>query len=125
MGAGRPYIVEKNGLPIAGRFTETDISWDDGLEDSLSEVLADFIRHLLREVVPHIVHGQDNARQPQGGIEPLLDRPHRLEEMREPFEGVVFTLKRDQDRIGCHQRVQCQQPERRRAVQKDVIIQLL
>lgn len=49
----------------------------------------------------------------------ITDLPEDAGDRRNPFEGVVLTLQRDDERIRRRIGVQCQQPQRRRAIQQD------
>ena len=43
------------------------------------------------------------------------------DEIGESFEREVFAVQRDQHSVGCNERVECQQPERRWAIDEDVV----
>jgi hypothetical protein len=55
------------------------------------------------------------------GLSDSLDHPDRAGQRAQPLEREVLGLHRDQHRIGGDQRVERQQPERRRAVEDDVV----
>src|SRR6266545_475314 len=58
---------------------------------------------------------------PQFGIEVCTYQLDVLEQLTQPFEGVVLALDRDQHLLGGDQGVHRQQPERRRAVDEHVV----
>ncbi|MNI83526.1 hypothetical protein D3C73_1403410 [compost metagenome] len=55
----------------------------------------------------------------------LLNEPNGVEQLAESFEGVVFALNRDDDRIGRRQRVNRQNTKRRGTINQDIIEQML
>ncbi len=55
----------------------------------------------------------------------LTDRRDGVHQCRKPLQRIVFTLHRDDDALRCHQRVEGQHVERRRAVNNDEVITVL
>ena len=55
------------------------------------------------------------------GIERGADAAERRDEIGEPFEREVLAVERNQDRVGGDERVEREQPERRRRVDEDVV----
>ena len=55
------------------------------------------------------------------GLNARADAAQRRDEIGEPFEREVFAVERNQHRVGGDERVERQQPERRRRVDEDVV----
>ena len=89
------------------------------------EVVAHLLGHLLREVGARVVHGQQDRGEPQVGVEVLLDQFDVAEQLRETLECVVLALDRDEHLARGDERVDRQQPERRRAVDEDVVVRVI
>ena len=77
---------------------------------------------MLAEIEARVVHRQQHPFNRERGIEIPLHELHGVEELREPFERVVFALNRDDDAVGGRQHVQRQEAERRRAVDDHVAV---
>jgi hypothetical protein len=76
----------------------------------------------VRDVGPAVEHGEENPFGGQPGIEATLHQLHRVHQLREAFQCVVFTLERDEDGVRRSQRVQRQQAQGRRAIDEDVVV---
>ncbi len=103
------------------RLRDPDVARYDGLVDLGAEMRPDVGRDHLREVVPLVEHRQDDSEDLERRVE---GAPHPLDgadEMAQPFEGVELDLERDQDGVRRAKRVQCQQVERGRAVDQDIV----
>ncbi len=90
--------------------------------DLVAEVLAHFLRYLRGQVVPAVVHGEQHAFDRKIGVQVLLDQLDGVHQRRQPFQRIVLRLDRDQHRVGRGQGVHGQKPQRRRAVDEDVIV---
>ena len=84
-------------------------------------MLPDFAGDLLGQFGAPVVHGQQDRRDLEIGIEVTADEVDVAEELTEAFECVVLALDRDEDLDGRDERVDGEQPERRRAVDEDVV----
>src|ERR1044071_1337595 len=104
------------------RLAQPDVARNDGLADLAGEVLTHLFDDLMAEVVPRIEHGQQNAVEG----EPLVQRPthklDRLQQMREALEGVVLTLKRNQDTVGGRKGVHREKIQRRWAIEEHNVV---
>ena len=76
------------------------------------------------EIRPLVEHRQQHAFDVERRIEADADAAHRADEIGEAFEGEVLAVERNQHGIGGDECVQRQQPERRRAVDQDVVVAL-
>jgi hypothetical protein len=90
--AARLDVIKKRRFSITRRFAQPDIPGDNGMEHRLLEVLPYFFRHLKGKIVPGIKHGQKDSRKIQGGIEAAPHGMHRLEQLTQPLQGIVFAL---------------------------------
>ncbi len=88
---------------MAGSFTQSNISGDNGPEYLVSEVSLDFLGDLMGEIIPAIKHGEDNSLDLQFWVEGLLDQAYRLEKLAQPFQGIVLALKRNDHGVSSRQ----------------------
>lgn len=83
---------------------------------------AHLVRHLGRQPGPGVVHRQRHAEYVQGRVEHAPDQIQRLAELSKPFEGVILALDGNQDGIRGGEAVDREEPQRRGAVQEDVVV---
>ncbi|MPM85145.1 hypothetical protein SDC9_132222 [bioreactor metagenome] len=107
---------------MAGRLAQTDIAGHDGSEHPVAEVLFDLVHHLNAQVGPAVQHGQHHAQHLKVRVQTLSDQVQRVHQLPHALQRVVFALNGHQHASGRGQRVQRDQPKRRRAVDQDVII---
>jgi hypothetical protein len=74
---------------------------------------------LGRETRARVDHREQDPRDAERRIEPPLHEVDRAEQLREPLEGVVLGLHRDEDAVGGREGVHGERAERRRAVEED------
>jgi len=98
-------VVTDNRLPVAGRLCQPDISGNHGLKDLQAVKIAQVRRHRGRQVSSLVVHRQEQTLDHQARIVEPAQACERVEEFGHAFECVVFTLNRDEQRLGCGQRV--------------------
>ena len=79
----------------------------------------------LREVGAAVVHRQQDRRDRELRVEVPLDQLDVVEQLAEALERVVLALDRDEHLARGDERVDREQPERRRAVDEDVVEVLL
>jgi hypothetical protein len=116
-------IEKDNGLTEAGGLAETDCSRDNRLQDSVSEVLADFIHDLLRQIGAAVVHRHDDTGDFERGIDAVgADIVQHPVENAQPFQGVIFALERNEKTVGRGQGVHGQKPQRRRTIGEDEMV---
>src|SRR5512139_2134538 len=97
--SGRLDVIKEGRFPIAWGFAQPDVARDHGVKDRLLEMLSYFFGHLKRKVVPGIKHGEKDSSQVKGSVEAASHGIHRLEQLSQPLQGVVFALKRDQHSV--------------------------
>ena len=120
-GAARFHVVEDRGHAVARRFAEPDVARDDGVVDALLEERADVAGDLLAEVGALVVHRQQHAGDVERRVERGADAAQRRDEIGEPFEREVLAVERNEHGVGGDERVEREQPERRRRVDEDVV----
>src|SRR5216117_65988 len=119
------FAVELHGGSAeAWRLGEPYVARDHGLVHLLAEMLLQLRRHLLCERVTRIVHGSKQPFDIELRIQVLADLLDRVDEIGEPLERVILALHRDHHRIGCHQSVQGEYVQGRRAVEQDEFVLL-
>ena len=121
-GAGGKFIIEKYGYSITRAFPEFNISGDDGLEDLVGEVIFNFTGNLVRKVVALVKHGQEEALDTEVGVKCPLDSFYGVQQLAKSFQCVVFTLNRYKNRMSRCETVNCKQPQRRGAINKNILI---
>ena len=58
---------------------DTDAARDHSTENHIAEVLPDFVRDLGSQPGPPVVHGQQDRRDPEFGVEVPLDQVDRAQ----------------------------------------------
>src|SRR3989304_713904 len=117
-----PDVIEERRFAVARRLAQRHVPVDDGCVHLVLEVLAHFIRHLFRKIVPAVIHGEKHAFYDESRIQVLFDKLDGVHESGQALERVILALNRDQHAVGRGQRVNGKQSERRRAVNEDVFI---
>ncbi len=93
-------VVDQHRLAERRRLRHPHIAGDDGGVDLVAEVRAHILRHLLRQAVAPVVHGQDDALQLQFGIEAAAHQLHRAHQLAEALQGEELALQRHEHRVG-------------------------
>jgi len=106
---------------VAWRFGKPNITRDDCFTKMIRKTFADFILDLTRQFIACVIHGQDNTEQREIGIKALFYLLIGLQKLDDPFQSEKLTLQGNKDFPGGAKRVQCQQPQGRRAVKDDVV----
>ena len=104
------------------RLRHPDIARDDGVVDPVAHEAAHVAGHLLGEVVAAIEHGQHDAVHLQHRVEAAAHPLDGPQQQAQAFEREELALQRDQHGVRRRQRVDGQQPKRRRAVDQDVVV---
>src|SRR5262245_19344350 len=115
-------VVEDDRHAVARRFAEPDVARDDGAEDFLLEKIPDVARDLLTQVRALVEHREQDAVDVEPGVEGRTNAAHRADEIGEALEREVLAVPRNQHRVGGDERVECEQAERGRTVDEDVIV---
>ncbi len=121
-GTHRVGRIARDRLAVARRLRQPDVPRDDGLVDPVPEVAANLGGDVGRKLRPRVVHRQDDPLDREVGIEVVADEFEGRKQLGQSFQRVVLALQRDEDAIGGGQCVHGQQPERRRAVDEDVVV---
>ena len=95
--APRVCVIEQRGLAVTGRFAEADVARNHRFEHLVAEVAANFGGDLACEVAPQVRHRQQDALEPEPGVQALAHGLDSLEQTRQALEGVVLTLHRNHD----------------------------
>ena len=122
LGALRFGSVQGDRQAVAGGLGQAHAARDDGLVDRRAEVAADFRGDFRRQVRPSVEHREEDSLDRELGVQVIPNEIDGGGELAEPLEGVVLALDRDQHRVGCGERVDREQAERRRAVDEHVVV---
>ena len=106
---------------MAGSLAQPDVSRDNRFEYLILEVISQLQSDLMGKVVPAVKHGEQNPFNLQSGIKRLFDQMDRLEELAQPFHGIVLALQRDKHGMGRRQGIDGEQAERRGTINEDEI----
>src|SRR3546814_2684963 len=72
--AAAAAVVADDALAMAGRFGQAHVARHDGAEDLVAEVVGEFGRDRVGQVVAHVEHGAQHAFDFQPRVEPRLER---------------------------------------------------
>ena len=114
-------VVIVDGLSVAGGFADADVAGDNGLENLSREVFLHLCQDLRREVQPPVVHRNQDSLNVQRWVVQPPNLSNGIGQLGQAFQSVKLTLNGDQHRMRTDQRVQRQQAEGGRTVDKDVI----
>ena len=78
--------------------------------------------HVGRKRCATVEHGQHDADEMKGGVEPISDEIDRGHQLAEAFERVVLALDRNEDAVRRREGIHGEQPERRRAIEQNVVV---
>src|SRR5713101_7711533 len=92
-------IVAYCGHAVARRFGEPDIARNNSIVNLVAEVLLQLVGNLLRQEIPGIIHGAQQAFDLQPGIEIGVHSFNRRDQIAQTLERVVFALHRDHHRM--------------------------
>ena len=107
LGAVRLCVVEDDGKAVALALAQLHVALDDGLEHQLLEVALHLVVNLVGQTQTAVVHGKQEALYLELGVELAFDNLYRVEQLADAFQGKVFALNRNDDAVGCCQRVDC------------------
>ena len=119
------WLVEIDGLAVAGRLRNADGARDSGLVHLGAEVLLHLLHHLHGQVVPQREHGEHHALDIQIRVILFADGLEGADELRQAFQRIVLALHRDQHTVAGAQAVEGEQVQTGRAVDKDEVVVLL
>src|SRR5262245_10951511 len=92
-GSRRPNVVQHDGLTVTRRFGYPDVSWNDGCEDLIPQVLLHLTLDLAGDAGAPIEHGENDAFDPKCWIQTFTNKVDRPKHVSQPFHGVILTLK--------------------------------
>ena len=99
--AGTAGIVLEDRATVAGRFADADGTRDHRAVDLFREVIADFLDDLAVEIGAGVIHGHDDALQPDVRVGAgFADLPDDMDDFGQPFEAEPLALERDEDLVG-------------------------
>src|SRR5438132_3453253 len=106
LGTFTIYVVEQDGFPMTGRFSQPYISRDYALEDLCSEKAPEVGSDLARKCGPLVIHSQDDPLNSQIRVECSAYSHQRIQKLRDAFQSQIFALNRHENGIGGNQRIQ-------------------
>src|SRR3954451_18860728 len=118
--AGR--VVLQHRLALHGRLRIADGLANLRVEDELAEVLLQDLDRLARVQQAAVEHRCQDPDDLDVRVQVLADHRERVLELDEPAQREVLALHRDDDTVGGGERVDRQQPERRRRVDEDEVV---
>ena len=121
--AGR--LVGEHGGALDRSLGETDRLADARVVDQVAEVLAQDLVRLARVRQALVVHRRHDADDLDARVQVLAHHRERVLELHEPAQRQVLGLHRDDHAGRRDERVDRQQPERRRRIDQDVVVAIL
>ena len=106
---------------MAGSFRQPDVTRYHGLEDAVAEEVLKVIADLMGEVGSVVEHRKQDALDSELGAVGAANAVQRIHQLRNAFQGKVFTLNGYQHRVGSHKRVQSKQVKGGRAVEEQEV----
>lgn len=85
-------------------------------------MLFQFFINLVAQSQTGVVHGEQETFDFEVGVEPRLDELDGVEQLADAFEGEIFGLYGYDDRVGCRERVDCDEAQRGGAVDEYVVV---
>src|SRR5215831_13561825 len=120
-GAFGTGVVRQDRLAEARGLCQSDAPGNDGLKDLFLEELPEIAGNLASQVRAVVEHREENASDSKGVAESVVDTINGVHELGNAFQREEFALDRHEDGIGCHQGVEGEKVEGRRAVDQDVL----
>ena len=115
-------VVEYGRKPVAWRFAQTDVARDDRVEHHVAEMALQLVEYLIGKTQAGIVHGEQKSFNFQVGIKFGFYDPDGVEELADSLQCEIFGLNGNNDGIGRGERIDSDQPQRRRTVDEHKII---
>src|SRR5438552_1539122 len=119
-----PGLVDGDLHARGGRFADLHGLTDDGAEHLVVTEILQRVEHVAREDRAAVVEGRKQTEHLEVGVEPVLHGLDDLEERGDALERVVLRLHWDDHAVRGDERVQREQPERRRTVDEDEVVTL-
>lgn len=116
-------LVENYGrLAVRGSLAEADITLDHGMEDHITEVLANLVHNLVCVAESGVVHSKEETLNRELRVESVLDDHDSVEEFCDAVESEVLALDRDYDRVGGCEAVDSDESEGRSTVDDYIVV---
>ena len=105
LGPRRVGIVQDDRQTVARTFAELHVSLNHRLEDQLLEVPLHLVVNLVSQTQTTVVHRQEKTFDFQLRVQFALNNLDGVEQFTDTFQGEIFTLHGNDDRVGCRERV--------------------
>ena len=115
-------VVVVDRLAVARRLGKAHIAGDDGRIHLAGEVALDLFRNLEGEIRAPVEHREQNAFELEAGIQAAAHHADRVHQVGQAFEREIFALHGNDQGICRAEGVDCQQFERGRAVDENIVI---
>jgi len=121
-GGGARIVVFVDGFAVAGGFGQANGTGNDCSHDLFSQVATEVFADLLAEPGPGVVHGENDSKDGERGIETtLFDSLNQVENFSNSFECEVFALDGHEDFFCGDEGAGHEQADAGRAVENDEI----
>ena len=94
------YVIEYDGLSVAGGFGQTHVSGNYGLEDLRSKEAPQVGRYLFRQSGTVVIHGQQNTLDRKRRVDGPTKAHESIQEFGDTFESEILALDRNKHRVG-------------------------
>ena len=121
LGAVAIAAVLEDVLAFDGRFGQRHVVADDRLEHLVAERILDQLGHTLVERLTSVELGDDDAANLQRRVQAFPDSGDHVRDLGHAAHGEELGLNGDNQIVSCGEGVECQQTQRGRAVDQDVI----
>src|ERR1051325_8523733 len=125
LGGASAGVVFQNRGALHRRLGVANGFPDLRVEDQVAEILLEDLDRLARVQRAAVEHGRQDPLDRDVRIQVLADHRKRVLELDEAAQREVLALHRDDDPVRRDERVDGQQPERRRRVDEDVVVAVL
>ena len=115
-------IVHQGRQTVAWSLAEANIARNDSVEHHIGKMAFQLFVNLVGKPEAGIVHGEQKSFDFERRVQTALDYADSVEQFADAFEREIFRLDRNQHRVGGGKGIHRNQPERRRAVDKDIIV---
>src|SRR5437667_7383934 len=118
-------VIKNDGLPKRWSFTEANVSRNRMSINSFGEEFSSLFGNLLGQIQASIEHGEENALDPESGVQTILHPSDGSNQLGKSLESKIFALERDQDRIGGGQGINRKKPKGRWAIDENEVVLVL
>ena len=103
LGPRRVGVVQDDRQSVARTFAELHVSLNHRLENQLLEVPLHLVVYLVGQSQATVVHRQEKTFDLQLRVQFALDNLDGVEQFADTFQGEIFTLHGNDDRVGCRE----------------------